>query len=138
MSSTQTLVEFNFILNIECDEFDELDASKIKDVAFDSDSTVKTNLKNRITKVVLESFESMGGVHLEEEIFNPSNKKLTERYRSIHFGGSPGKKTGISDYLIRFRFSVISFVDHKAGMKPDSVEIWKKMAAVFPLFRMFV
>lgn len=92
MSSAQTLVEFNFILNIECGEFDELDASKIKDVAFDSDSTVKTNLKNRITKVVLESFESMGGVHLEEESFNPSNKKLTERYRSIHFGGSPGKK----------------------------------------------
>lgn len=130
MSSSQTLVEFNFILNIECGEFDELDASKIKDVAFDSDSTVKTNLRNRITKVVLESFESMGGVHLEEESFNPSNKKLIERYRSIHFGGSPGKKTGIGDYLIRFRFSVISFVDCKAGMKPDSVEIWKKMAGV--------
>lgn len=127
MSGSQTPVEFNFIVNIECDELDKLDPSEIKDVTFDDSNTVKVNLRNRLSRIVLESFESVGSIHLKKESFNTSNERLTSTHRSIHFGGSSGKGTGVGDYLIRFRFSVISFVDHKPGMKPGGMEIWKKM-----------
>lgn len=138
MSGSQTSVEFNFIVNISSDELNRLDSSEIKDVTFDNINNVKLNLKNRLRKIILESFESMGSVHLEQGSFNPSNSRLSSTHRSIHFGGSSGKRTGIGDYLIRFRLSVVSFVDYNLTTGSDSVDIWKKMKKVLERQEIYV
>lgn len=128
MSGTQTVVEFNFIVNITSDALEELKPSEIEDVTFDNMKDVKVNLRNRLSRIIRDSFESMGSVHLKEESFSPSNERLSSTHRSIHFGDSPGRTTHISkDNLIRFRLSIVSFIDYEVGMQPNDIEIWDKV-----------
>lgn len=123
VSGEQKLTEFNYTVNLSCDELDNLDFSEIGDVNIgNSNEKIKQNIRDRIAKMVLKSLESIGSLHIKGDSFRSSNQRRTSTVRATHFGGSEGKSVRVSSYLARFRLGIETFVDYDPNMKKEAFD----------------
>jgi hypothetical protein len=129
MVGDQILTEFNYIVNIRSDQLDNINTSNIDDVNVGNDPKyVKENLKNRIARTIVQSFDSIGSLHLKGDSFDSSNNRQSSTTRSVHFGGSSGITTNLPDsYIVQFRLGITTFVDHKSDQNPRGKRLWKKI-----------
>lgn len=124
MSDSQALTEFNFVVDVQCDELDNLDPANIYDVKIGNTKTkVIQNLKNRISELIVKNIESVGSVHLTKGKFDSSNSRQKSTFKAVHFGGSKGKLTGIpEESLVRFRLGIANLVDYESTVGKKEFE----------------
>lgn len=128
MSDRQYLVEFNFIIDIVCDEITELDPENIDDFTISkSKSDVKSVLWDRVSQMIRHKCNGLGSVHLLDKSFNPS-KSSSNSTTTIHSGGSSGKTANV-DSLLQIRLGLATYIDLQESENVEDVctRTWKQI-----------